>query len=86
MEIVGTGRKLVLRISDDGIGFSTPVASSNQIGLGMTSMNERIRYVGGTLSVWSRPSMGTQVEATIPLLQRTVAMNRESVSRRGKVG
>ena len=85
MEIVGTGGKLVLRISDDGIGFDAD-ASKNRIGLGMTSMNERIRYVGGTLSVWSKPSMGTQVEATIPLSQRTVAMNRESVSRRGKVG
>jgi PAS domain S-box-containing protein len=79
MELVGTDGKVVLRVSDDGIGFD-PDASKHQSGLGMTSMSERIRFVGGTLSIWSKSSMGTQVEATIPLSGRPVAVNRASPS------
>ena len=75
MELAGTDGRIVLRVTDDGVGFDTEVPIS-QTGLGMTSMSERIRYVGGTLSVWSRPSMGTQVEATIPVTHRTAAVNR----------
>jgi protein-histidine pros-kinase len=87
MELVGTNGKVVLRVSDDGIGFD-PDASKHQSGLGMTSMSERIRFVGGILSIWSRPSVGTQVEATIPLSGRPVAVNRtsESASQSVKIG
>jgi len=46
MELVGTGGKVVLRVSDDGVGFDLN-ASQHQTGLGMTSMSERIRFVGG---------------------------------------
>ena len=69
LELVGTATKVVLRVSDDGVGFDTD-APANHTGLGMTSMTERIRLVGGALSVISRPSLGTQVEASIPLLRR----------------
>jgi PAS domain S-box-containing protein len=79
LELVGTDGKVVLRVSDDGVGFD-PDAVRNNTGLGMTSMSERIRFVGGVLSIWSRPSMGTQVEATIPLSGRPVTVNRTSES------
>jgi PAS domain S-box-containing protein len=87
MELFGEGGKVVLRVSDDGVGFD-PDARRNQTGLGMISMSERIRFVGGTLSVWSKPSMGTQVEAAIPLSRKVVAVNRisEAVSPAGKTG
>jgi signal transduction histidine kinase len=78
LELVGAGEKIVLRISDDGVGFD-PDAPGNQTGLGMVSMSERIRLVGGTLSVCSRPSQGTQVQAAIPLSPRT-AVDRVSRS------
>ena len=77
MELVGTGGKVVLRVSDDGVGFDLN-ASQHQTGLGMTSMSERIRFVGGTLSICSRPSMGTQIEATISLSDGPVAVNGTS--------
>jgi signal transduction histidine kinase len=38
MELVGTGGKVVLRVSDDGVGFDLN-ASQHQTGLGMTSMS-----------------------------------------------
>lgn len=89
MELVGIGGQVVLRVSDDGVGFD-PDAPKHRSGLGMVSMSERIRLVGGTLSVWSRPSMGTQVEAAIPLSSGALAGNRtwesEPVSPGSKVG
>jgi signal transduction histidine kinase len=87
MELFGAGENVVLRVSDDGVGFD-PGASRNQAGLGMISMGERVRFVGGKLSVWSKPSMGTQVEATVPLSRKVPASNRtsESVSPEGKAG
>jgi signal transduction histidine kinase len=35
--------------------------------LGLVSMQERVRLVGGQFSVWSRASLGTQVEAIVPI-------------------
>jgi PAS domain S-box-containing protein len=55
-----------LRVSDDGIGFNADHEENNQ-GLGVVSMRERLRLTGGELSIWSRPSLGTQIEAIIPL-------------------
>ena len=89
MELVGGHDQLVLRISDDGVGFD-PDSPHSQSGLGMVSMSERIRLVGGTLEVWSRPSMGTRVEAVVPLASRNPAQNRllesDSISRDSKAG
>ena len=68
VELIGSEGAVVLRVSDDGVGFDRD-SPDNQNGLGMVSMSERIRSVGGTLSVWSRHSMGTQIEATIPVPQ-----------------
>jgi PAS domain S-box-containing protein len=53
-----------LRVSDDGIGFDS--SHTNNHGLGLVSMQERLRSVGGKFSIWSRPSLGTQVEGTVP--------------------
>jgi PAS domain S-box-containing protein len=55
---------LHLRVSDDGIGFNP--ADVVDKGLGLLSIRERLRSVGGELSIWSRPSLGTQLEGTVP--------------------
>jgi len=54
-----------LTISDDGIGFD-PELARNSHGLGLVSMRERLRSVSGELSIWSKPSLGTQVRGTVP--------------------
>jgi len=77
LELAGTAGKLVLRVSDDGIGFDL-AAPASRTGLGMISMNERIRLVGGTLQLSSIPSLGTQVEAAIPLSPPTLPIDRPS--------
>ena len=54
-----------LRVSDDGVGFN-PEASQRNPGLGLVSMRERLRSVGGDFSIWSKPSLGTLVEGNVP--------------------
>jgi two-component system sensor histidine kinase UhpB len=53
--------RTVLRISDDGRGFTTPRAG----GLGLTGMRERALLAGGKLVIWSANDEGTRVELTI---------------------
>lgn len=57
--------RLELCISDSGIGFS-PGSPKLATGLGLVSMQERLRLVGGHLSVESDSSHGTQIRVRIP--------------------
>jgi PAS domain S-box-containing protein len=68
-EISGSLR---LRISDRGNGFDTTSAEVSQ-GLGLLSMEERLRSMGGELFVHSRPGGGTCIEASIPATQNVSA-------------
>jgi hypothetical protein len=79
VDIVGRDDQVLLRVWDDGVGFDSE-RTTHQTGLGMVSMSERIRLVGGTLSVSSKPSMGTQVEAAIPLSRKDAGRNDISKS------
>lgn len=57
---------VTLRVRDNGVGF-VPDATTAQEGLGILSMKERIRLVNGTLTLKSRPGVGTTVEAVVPV-------------------
>ena len=65
VELAGDSSWVRLRISDSGRGFESG-AMENTEGLGLLSMREPLRLVGGELSIQSRPNGGTQVEARIP--------------------
>ncbi len=58
-------RSLELQISDSGQGFVTSPEKMTQ-GLGLTSMRERVRLVGGEFNVLSAPGKGTQLSAVVP--------------------
>jgi signal transduction histidine kinase len=55
-----------LSVSDQGGGFDPESARVNG-GLGLISMRERLRLVGGEIFISSQVSQGTQVNVTIPL-------------------
>jgi signal transduction histidine kinase len=57
--------RLFLTVSDDGVGFDVAAAPRSRR-LGLTSMEERARAVGGTLAVESRPGVGTTVRLEVP--------------------
>lgn len=55
-----------LIVDDKGPGFS-PKTAGGPAGLGIVSMEERVRLVGGTLAIQSQPGSGTRVEVSLPL-------------------
>lgn len=61
----GTG-EIALAVSDSGKGFDLEAARGSD-GLGLASMRERVRSLGGELTICSRPSEGTRVAVRIPL-------------------
>jgi len=61
-----TEREVTLAVRDSGIGFSSDEISKKK-GLGLTSMKERLRLVGGELTIDSRSQVGTTIRARVPL-------------------
>ncbi len=57
---------LHLSIQDRGKGFDVRPNSPGE-GLGLLSMNERVRLVNGTFQVRSRPGHGTRIEVRVPV-------------------
>ncbi|MEU5608362.1 sensor histidine kinase [Streptomyces sparsogenes] len=55
---------VTLTVADDGVGFDSRGSFPGRLGL--LSMRERAREVGGTLSVDSRPGRGSRVRVTVP--------------------
>ena len=66
VSILGTPDGLSLTVRDAGRGFDAESAS-NDGGLGLTSMRERLKLVAGELSIESRPGRGTTIVARVPL-------------------
>jgi two-component system CheB/CheR fusion protein len=67
LEKVKDGIRLSVR--DHGVGFD-PEAIKGKRGLGLVSIEERVRLLSGQLHLHSRPGDGTQVEVTIPIPAR----------------
>jgi signal transduction histidine kinase len=59
VQLAQNASSIRLVVSDDGIGFDA-ISPSN--GLGLESMQERVRIVGGTFTLASSPGQGTTVE------------------------
>ncbi len=61
-----TGDALHLTVRDDGSGFDINRDIGNT-GIGLSSADERLRLLRGTLVVESKPGLGTIVRATVPI-------------------
>jgi PAS domain S-box-containing protein len=63
------GKSLVVKVSDSGKGFDVnvlePTAAVN--GLGLLSIKERVRHMGGNLTIESSPGHGSQFTLTMPI-------------------
>ena len=70
VELTSDEESIYLAVRDWGDGFEANSIQKNG-GLGLASMKERARLVGGELRIDSKPSSGTLVEVTIPILQES---------------
>ena len=65
VELAGHAEEIELSISDSGRGFDVE-AVKRVAGLGLISMRERLRQVGGHLSIESEPARGTRIHVRVP--------------------
>jgi signal transduction histidine kinase len=61
------GDDVELTIADDGKGFDIGPAGPTGQGLGLISINERVRLVGGNVSIFTEVNKGTRVKVHVPL-------------------
>jgi signal transduction histidine kinase len=59
------GEKLILSVADNGCGFTSNGSDSS--GNGLNNMKQRLKQIGGFLSLESKPGAGTKVEMEAPL-------------------
>ena len=67
VRLSGSTDKMELLVADDGTGFDFGRPEERKKGLGLTSMQERVRPLHGRVSIDSKPSKGTTVTVTIPV-------------------
>jgi PAS domain S-box-containing protein len=65
VELFGMSNEIGLTVTDNGKGFE--VGTQTGQGLGLVSMRERVHFVNGTFSIYSKPGEGTKVVAVVPL-------------------
>jgi PAS domain S-box-containing protein len=68
----GTLDEIHLTISDSGSGFDVKAARESQ-GLGLTSMEERLKVLKGGLSIESHLQVGTTIHASVPIGSESTA-------------
>jgi PAS domain S-box-containing protein len=72
----GTSGEIHLRVRDSGAGFDTNTANKGR-GLGLISMQERLRILSGTFSIESQPGRGTTILTHVPLSKVAHATSQE---------
>jgi len=63
VSVVQTADKIIVEIADDGRGFDP----QRMRGMGILGMEERVRRLGGSLTIQSVPGKGATVKAELPI-------------------
>jgi signal transduction histidine kinase len=66
VELARVNGVIELRVADQGVGFD-PGKARECHGLGLVSMEERVKLLHGSFSLATRPGAGTELKAQIPL-------------------
>jgi PAS domain S-box-containing protein len=88
IQVTGAPDGITLTVADGGSGFDMTTPGS-KAGLGLVSMQERLRVLHGTIRVDSAPSRGTTINAWVPAMALTSAgddaAHRSETGRTGPV-
>ncbi|KON82220.2 PAS domain-containing protein [Azoarcus sp. PA01] len=85
LQLAETADALILKISDDGVGFDSCLLgeSGSKPGLGLITMKERAEFAGGRFTITSNPESGTEITVTFDLhALNTLWKTRQHPSRR----
>jgi signal transduction histidine kinase len=66
--LAGVNGAIELRVADQGVGFDSGQARECR-GLGLVSMEERVKLLHGSFVLTTRPGAGTELRAQIPLME-----------------
>ena len=66
MQLTSDSEFVYLEIKDNGVGFD-PNAKNPKKGLGLASMRERVRLVGGTIKLQASPGAGVSIAVIVPV-------------------
>jgi len=67
------GRRAIMEIVDDGVGFDTAEETSGRHqlgGLGLEGLARQAGWLGGRATISSQPGRGTRVRISVPLIER----------------
>jgi PAS domain S-box-containing protein len=70
VSFIRSGEQIELTITDDGRGFDLEDVRQHSSGLGLVSMEERARMVGGELQIVTERRQGTMVRVRCPAVAR----------------
>src|SRR5437867_2351237 len=65
--LTGRGDELRLEVRDDGVGLPADNGARPPSGIGLIGIRERVRALGGTVSLSSGPGGGAYLRASLPL-------------------
>jgi PAS domain S-box-containing protein len=75
VRLTGTADEIHLVVSDTGKGFDLDAAKAGR-GLGLVSMGERLKLVGGDVVIETHPGRGTRIHAGAPFAQEALRPDR----------
>jgi signal transduction histidine kinase len=75
--VTATAKALTIAVTDDGVGFDQNAAHH---GLGLRGIGERVKEIGGTLTITSRPGQGTALVIQLPQAQTTTEVRLARVA------
>lgn len=86
VRLIAAHPNILCRIQDNGRGFPLPSgpdrATDTGKGMGLRSMDERTRLIGGRFTVRSAPGAGTKIVAEIPIREDADAESEDAVNHR----
>jgi signal transduction histidine kinase len=72
VQLAANSGEIHLTVSDSGKGFDIEAARQSP-GLGLTSMQERVRLVGGMIVIDAKPLAGTTIHVRVPFKSEHIA-------------
>jgi len=73
VRLVGSPESLQLEVSDSGKGFEITKLGN---GMGLLSMRERVNFLQGHMTMWSKQGAGTRLAVRVPAAQADTTVRR----------